>query len=733
MRRRHLLQAAGLLAALPAWSADNAAPAYDWRSLTFGAGGFIDGFVFHPREPGLLYCRTDIGGAYRFDPAAKRWLPLLDHLSKADSDLMGVLSLAVDPSDANRVYAACGLYTHAWSRSAALLASTDRGATWTVHELGLKLMGNGPGRGSGERLQVDPNRPERLLLGTTQDGLQQSTDRGQHFSRLGGFPAKHVSLVLFDAKSGQPGQGSRTVYVGSHDQPGLFVSHDAGQSFTRIAELPAQAPQRAAFGPDGSLYVSLAAAGPGEGNTAVNPSYAKTGSVWRRAPDGRWHDITPVKPTGSQPFGYSGLDVDAKRPGRLVVSTIERWQPGDEIFISDDHGASWTPLSPRSTFDDSRHPWLQAYQKKQHHALGHWLADLKIDPHDGERAVYGTGYGLWMTRNLGAAKVSWDFTAENIEETATLGLESPSGGASLFAAMGDVSGAAWDDLAQGPKAGLFLPAGETCRSVAFAELNPGIVARTSDMAANGGYWSPDGGASWRPWGPSPRAARTPEGWTAPTGQVAVSAKGGFFLWVPEKQAAMVSRDHGKTWALSQGWPAERDIVLSPVADRAVEGVFYVHDRANGRILVSVDGGASFQPGITGLPKLETWQSAQLICAPGKPRDLWLAAPDGLLHIPGMDARAQTVRNVVEPWRVTVGKAAVGASYHAIYVWGKVLVDGEPTEGLFRSIDAGASWQRINDDRHRYGRLNAMTADPLEFGVVYLAPEGRGVVIGKPRA
>ena len=39
-------------------------------------------------------------------------------------------------------------------------------------------------------------------------------------------------------------------------------------------------------------------------------------------------------------------------------------------------------------------------------------------------------------------------------------------------------------------------------------------------------------------------------------------------------------------------------------------------------------------------------------------------------------------------------------------------------------DAGASWQRINDDRHRYGRLNALAADPLEFGVVYLAPEGR---------
>jgi photosystem II stability/assembly factor-like uncharacterized protein len=80
------------------------------------------------------------------------------------------------------------------------------------------------------------------------------------------------------------------------------------------------------------------------------------------------------------------------------------------------------------------------------------------------------------------------------------------------------------------------------------------------------------------------------------------------------------------------------------------------------------------------------------------------------------------------------KAAEGAAYHAVYVWGRVKAgSGEATEGLFRSVDAGATWQRINDDGHRFGRLYALAADPLEFGVVYLAPDGRGVIIGKPKA
>jgi photosystem II stability/assembly factor-like uncharacterized protein len=733
MRRRRFIQAAGgcALGVAGAPAVRAAAPGAgrcDWQSVPFGAGGFIDGFVFHPRERGLLYARTDIGGAYRFDPAAAAWVPLLDHLSKEDADLMGVLSLAVDPNRPERLYAACGLYLAPPARRGALLASDDRGATWRVTELGVHLGGNAPGRGTGERLQVDPNLGEVLLLGTSRDGLMISRDRGQSFDRLG-FEPRHVSLVLFDPRSGAPGRASATFYVGSHDLPGLQVTHDGGASFERVAGLPALVPQRAAFDSEGTLYVSFAG---GDAGFATNPGNASAGGVWKCAPGGAWTDITPVRPgPGEAGFGYSGLDVDRQRPGRLLVSTIERWRAGDDLFLSEDGGATWTGLAARSTYRLEPWPWLVEYHAAGGRSpMGHWIADLKIDPFDGRRALHGTGFGLWFTQGLDAAgrgaKVEWDFAVAGLEETAVLEVRSPPRGPVLLAAMGDVGGAGWDDVSRPPRERLFTPTSQTDRSVDVAWRAPAILARTSDWpAAAGGYLSTDGGATWRPFESSP--PRDPR---RECGRIAVSARGGAFVWAPDRQPAWRSADHGRTWRRCAGWPDAAETSLVPLADREREGVFHLHEPARGVIHRSVDGGLHFRPAVTGLPAVAPGQYAQLVCAPGAAGGLWLALPAGLLHLPADGRPARACEAVAEAWMVAVGPGAPGAAHPSVYVWGRVAAAGAPEEGLFRSDDGGRRFVRINDDRHRYGRLLSMTADAREHGTVYLAPHGRGVVVGR---
>ncbi len=43
-----------LSGALAAASLAAAATGYDWKSVVVGGGGYVDGFVFHPKAKGLM-------------------------------------------------------------------------------------------------------------------------------------------------------------------------------------------------------------------------------------------------------------------------------------------------------------------------------------------------------------------------------------------------------------------------------------------------------------------------------------------------------------------------------------------------------------------------------------------------------------------------------------------------------------------------------------------------------
>ena len=51
---------------------------YTWKNVRIDGGGFVPGIIFNQTEQNLIYARTDIGGAYRWNQAASTWIPLLD-------------------------------------------------------------------------------------------------------------------------------------------------------------------------------------------------------------------------------------------------------------------------------------------------------------------------------------------------------------------------------------------------------------------------------------------------------------------------------------------------------------------------------------------------------------------------------------------------------------------------------------------------------------------------------
>src|SRR3954453_9512408 len=136
MRRRTIAAVlAGLVVAglglLPATASAAATEPYAWKNVRIDGGGFISGIVFNRGERNLIYARTDIGGAYRWNQTSQSWTPLLDWVGQDDWGHNGVLSLAADPVDTTRVYAAVGMYANSWDpNNGAILRSADKGATW---------------------------------------------------------------------------------------------------------------------------------------------------------------------------------------------------------------------------------------------------------------------------------------------------------------------------------------------------------------------------------------------------------------------------------------------------------------------------------------------------------------------------------------------------------------------------------------------------------------------------
>jgi xyloglucan-specific exo-beta-1,4-glucanase len=140
------------------------AQAYDWNNAVIKGQGFVDGIVYSPAAPNTFFAHTDVGGAYRWDQSASKWIPVTDWIPLGDpAQNFGAQTMAADPTDASKVYLVIGTY----GSTAGILRSSDGGRTWLRTDVnGIKVDGNGWGRGLGDRIAVDPNSPNILFYGT---------------------------------------------------------------------------------------------------------------------------------------------------------------------------------------------------------------------------------------------------------------------------------------------------------------------------------------------------------------------------------------------------------------------------------------------------------------------------------------------------------------------------------------------------------------------------------------
>lgn len=765
---------AWLISACALRSAENLTPSvrYRWSNVAMGGAGFVSGIVHHPQVRGLLYARTDVGGAYRYGGGSAGWVPLLDWLPSSMASALGVESIALDPRAPDKVYLLTG--TPYWRGGTNILASDDRGRTWRITDVSkqMRAHGNKWGRHTGERLVVDPNAGRILFCGSRTSGLWKSEDSGRNWAPVSSFRPgpegeagsdgvpKHpadtpngngICFVVMDVRSGKPGQPSQVLYVGlsrpylpaSGQDAGatgnVFRSEDGGKSWVALPALPeGSGPERQE---QSHCHPCRAALLDGKLTVTFQAEKGSGGGVFRYDPAQQsWQDITPLvnAPKAKRlHVSYGGIDLLPGRngePSRLMVSTFGVYRPqkhrdghtvwGECVFFSNrgnlETGEGWVDLFGK---DRARLDPHLAFARR---ANLHWGAAVSLDPSDANRAYVTSGNGIWATSNLGESfksgsdcRSDWKFFVRGLEESVPMDVISIPGGP-LVSAIWDYAGFTQDRADEYSPHGQFSEAAGL--NVKLASVGSGRRAGVLRLNAEGDMaWSMDSGVTWKA---LEKQALSKAGTMA---GLALSADAKVILYSGVDRKVYRNEDPARVWP-ANGWKEVETLAGAhwPVADPVDSKRFYSYRGSSGELLLSEDGGRTFAPWVT-VGHGANWC---IRVVPGRRGEVWIA-----MYGKGIRKVSEGKVSEIRFHRCATlgfGRGRQAADHPSVYVWGQPL-QADP-EGLYRSTDEGKSWVRINDDLHQYGGLGNggfVKGDMNVFGRVYQSTAGRGVAYGSP--
>ncbi|KAH6955854.1 hypothetical protein BKA56DRAFT_681308 [Ilyonectria sp. MPI-CAGE-AT-0026] len=718
--------------------------ATSWDNVHIGGGGgFVSGIVFHPTEAGLAYARTDIGGIYKLN-SDDSWTPITDGIASSSNwHNWGIDAIALDPQNSNIIYAAVGMYTNSWDpNNGSIMKSTDKGATWTFTSLSFKVGGNMPGRGTGERLAVDPKNSNIVYFGARSgNGLWKSTNGGQSFSKVTSFTGvgtfkpdpsdtngynsdiQGLTFITFDSTSGTTGGATSRIFVGTADNitASVYVSENAGSTWTAVANQPAKFfPHKCRLQPDEkALYLTYSdGTGPYDGTQGAVYRYDLATSVWK--------NITPVSGS-SLYFGFGGIGVDMKKPGTLVVASLNSWWPDAQLFRSTDSGATWNPIwefgssgtpERKHTMDVSLAPWIKTeFLDNDSKWLGWMIESLEIDPHDSDHWLYGTGltiYGGHDLTNWGtSAKVTTKSLADGIEEYSVQEVKSAPGGTELLAAVGDECGftfASQSDLGTSPNKAWDTPLWTTSSSVDYAGNKVSNVVRVGNAA--GSYnvaMSSNGGSSWYINYATDTAKYG--------GQVAYSADADTILW-SSSTSGVVRSANSATFSAVSSLPSNAVIA----SDKRDNKYFYAGSSAT--FYVSSNTASSFSSGgsLSGAGTIRDIEAH-----PTTAGELYVSTDVGIFHSTNYGSSFTKVSTALtDTHRISLGKGST--SSWNLYAFG----NGAKGERLYASADGGSSWTDVQGDTQTFGAIDSgrVAGSGNVADYVYVGTNGRGVLYGK---
>lgn len=334
-------------------------PDLHWRLVGPFRGGRTRAATGVPGEPNVFYVGQVDGGVWKSTDYGRTWNPIFE---KEPTQSIG--AIAVTPSDANIVYVASGEGLHRPDLSVGdgIYRSADAGKTW--EHLGLR---------DGEQipsLAVDPHDPNRLfaaVLGhpygpNEERGIYRSTDGGVTWKRVlykdlntGGSDVAidplHPNVVyaaLWESRLGPWEDGNE--YNGTHG--GLFKSTDGGDTWHPVTKgLPddlVQIQVAIAASQPNRLYATVSTTHDGGYESGEGLGVYRSddaGESWTRATN----DPRPAMKIGGGDLPVPA--VDPKNPDVVYSASIVTMR-------SADGGKTWSGLRGAPGGDDYQNLWI---------------------------------------------------------------------------------------------------------------------------------------------------------------------------------------------------------------------------------------------------------------------------------------------------------------------------------------------------------------------------------------
>ncbi len=634
-----------------------------WRMIGPFRGGRAVAVTGVPGQPTHFYFGSVGGGVWESWNAGETWTPIFD-----SQNVQSIGAIAVAPSNPSVIYVGTG---EADMRSQisygnGMYKSTDAGKTWT--RIGLE-----DSRQIG-RVLVDPQNPDVVFVAAlghaygpnAERGVFRSTDGGQNWQKVL-YKDENVGAIdlAFDP------QNSKIVYAT------LWAARRPPWSIYPPANGPGAGIFKSTDG--GSNWQQLTSGLPTEGvgriGVAVAPSEpnrvyaivdAKKGGLYRSDDAGAsWKLMNEEQRIWGRGWYFENVVVDPKDPDKVYLSNTS-------VYRSDDGGKTMAAVKGAPGGDDYHQLW--------------------IDPADGSRMILASDQGVEVSVDAAKSWSSWynqptaqiyHIVTDNLDPYSVYGAQQDSGAvkSETRSTQGSITFLrGWSPICAGGESG-YVAVDPADSDILYG----GAVSKCRQSTNVSQQISPMLG--YADLGPFRHT------WTLPLvfSQAGMHALyfGNQYVWKTTNGGEGWQRISGDLTRENPGVPPNLDAATAADSFKGRQGVVYT-----------------------------------IAPSPLEAATVWVGTDDGLIQVTHNDGK--TWANVTPPELTGWSKVALIDASHFNAAEAYAAVDRHRLEDykpyIYRTRDAGKTWQMVAAGIPDGSYVNAVKEDPKRKGLLFAGTE-----------